>query len=78
VSCDIQAVFAAGFTPSGRYRRIVKQVISGYLEERTYILRNLTREQLVATIRAEIAAGATFNPRPSLDQRRLVTKADLP
>lgn len=58
----------------GAYREIVKLVIDGDTgADRTYILRNLTRDELVDTIEAEEAAGAIFSPAPSLDQRRLVS-----
>lgn len=57
----------------GAYREIVKLVIDGDTgQDRTYVLRNLTRDELVDTIEAEEAAGAIFSPAPSLDQRRLV------
>lgn len=66
------------FDPDGRdgegaYREIVKLVIDGETgADRTYILRNLTRDELADTIEQEEAKGAIFSPAPSLDQRRLV------
>lgn len=62
----------------GAYEEIVKTVIyarSG--RERTFALRNLTRDELVATIREEQRRGAIFSPSPSLDQRRLVSAEEL-
>lgn len=57
----------------GAYVEIVKLVIDGDTgADRTYYLRNLTRDELVATIEEEEAKGAIFSPAPSLDQRRLV------
>lgn len=57
----------------GAYVEIVKLVIDGDTgADRTYILRNLTRDELIETIAAEEAKGAIFSPAPSLDQRRLV------
>lgn len=61
----------------GAYVEIVKLVVDAETgTERTYTLRNLTRDELVETIEAEQAAGAVFSPSPSLDQRRLVTSAE--
>lgn len=57
----------------GAYVEIVKLVIDGDTgADRTYILRNLTRAELVDTIEEEERRGAIFSPAPSLDQRRLV------
>lgn len=56
------------------YVEIEKLVVDGDTgRERTYVLRNLTRDQLIDTIEAEQARGAVFSNSPSLDQRKLVT-----
>lgn len=58
----------------GAYLEIVKLVIDGETgADRTYILRNLTRDELIDTIEEEERRGAIFSPAPSLDQRRLVS-----
>lgn len=58
----------------GAYVEIVKLVIDGeHGDEREYVLRNLTRDELIDTIEEEQRRGAVFSPSPSLDQRRLVT-----
>lgn len=58
----------------GAYVEIVKLVISGSTgADRTFYLRNLTRDELVTTIAEEERRGAIFSPSPSLDQRRLVS-----
>lgn len=62
----------------GAYEEIVKTVVyatSG--RERTFALRNITRAELIATIKEEQRRGAIFSPSPSLDQRRLVTDVEL-
>jgi hypothetical protein len=57
----------------GAYVEIVKLVIDGDTgADRTYILRNLTRDELADTIEEEERRGVIFSPAPSLDQRRLV------
>lgn len=58
----------------GAYVEVTKLVVDGDTgEEREYVLRNLTRDEMIATIEAEAARGAIFSNSPSLDQRRLVT-----
>lgn len=58
----------------GAYVEIVKLVIDGDTgADRTYTLRNLTRDELADTIEEEERKGAIFSPAPSLDQRRLVS-----
>lgn len=62
----------------GAFEEIVKTVIyaaSG--RERTFALRNLARNELIDTILEEQRRGAIFSPSPSLDQRRLVSPAEL-
>ena len=62
---------------SGIYLEIVKLVIDGETgADRTYILRNLTRDDLIDTIEEEQRRGAIFSPQPSLDQRRLVAERE--
>lgn len=73
----VQPISQIEIDARGRYKRIDKLVIDGESRQHFYTLRNLTRAQLVATIRAEIDAGAVFSPSPSLDQRRLVTQDEL-
>lgn len=59
----------------GAYVEIVKLVVDAVTgDEREYTLRNLTRDELIATIEAEQERGAVFSPAPSLDQRRLVSE----
>jgi hypothetical protein len=61
----------------GAYLEIVKLVIDGETgADRTYILRNLTRDELIDTIEEEQRRGAIFSPQPSLDQRRLVAERE--
>lgn len=62
--------------PNGNYARIDKLVIYPDGDQRLFTLRNLSREQLIATIGDEEATGATFSPAPSLDQRRLVNQSE--
>lgn len=65
----------------GAYLEIEKLVIPGEHgrgRERTFILRNLTRDELIDTIREEQRRGAVFSASPSLDQRRLVTAGEAP
>lgn len=58
----------------GAYVEIVKLVIDAETgDEREYVLRNLTRQELIDTIYEEQQRGAVFSPAPSLDQRRLVS-----
>lgn len=58
----------------GAYVEVVKVVIDAANgSEREYVLRNLTRDEMIATIEEEQRRGAIFSPAPSLDQRRLVT-----
>lgn len=59
------------------YPRIDKLVIDNKGIASRWVLRNLTRAQLVETIRAERRKGAVFVPAPSLDQQRLVTEREL-
>ena len=60
----------------GRYVEIRKTVQRADMAPaRLFVLRKLTRAQLVATIKEEVRRGAIFPPWPSLDQRELVTKA---
>jgi hypothetical protein len=63
----------------GAYREIEKLVVyarPGVLE-RTWILRNLTRAELIETIKEEQRRGAYFAPSPSLDQRRLPSREEV-
>src|SRR4029077_20733962 len=53
----------------GRYKRIVKVVLDAVTgRERRFVLRNLTRLQLVKLIHDEQERGAVFSLSPSLDQ----------
>lgn len=62
----------------GAYVEIVKLVIDASTgEEREYVLRNLTRDELIETIYEEESRGAVFSPAPSLDQRRLVSDLEI-
>lgn len=62
----------------GRYIRIVKIVLDAVTaRERRFVLRNLTRPQLIALIKAEQAKGAIFSLSPSLDQRKLLPESDV-
>ena len=62
----------------GAYAEIVKLVIDAQTgDEREYVLRNMTRAELIETIYAEQERGAVFSPAPSLDQRRLVADTDI-
>jgi hypothetical protein len=55
------------------YVLIRKRVLSSRTgRAREYDLRNLTRPELISLIEREIAAGGTFSPAPSLDQRRIL------
>jgi hypothetical protein len=78
IVCDITTV---EIRPRGkgrvdRYKLIKKQVILGpankFGPDRFFELRDLSRKQLVATIKAEIKKGVGFHPAPSKDQRKLV------
>ncbi len=74
ILCDITGV---RLRPSGRYDVIWKTVIpADGGPEREYALRNQTRASLLAAIEAEVDAGVIFSPSPSMDQRRLVSRAD--
>lgn len=62
----------------GAYIEVEKLVIharSG--RESTWVLRNLTRDEMIDTIFREQQRGAVFSPAPSLDQRRLVTDDEV-
>lgn len=61
----------------GAYLEIEKLVIHARGGESTWLLRNLTRDELIDTIFEEQQRGAVFSPAPSLDQRRLVTDQEL-
>lgn len=70
----------------GRFEGIVKMVIPepelrrGKLvarETRSFELGRLTRKQLRTLIALEARQGALLSPVPSLDQRRLLSKAEL-
>lgn len=61
----------------GAYLEVTKLVIDAEDgSEREYVLRNLTRDEMVETIEEEQRRGAIFSPAPSLDQRRLVPDAE--
>ena len=74
----IDGVDAIEIDDRGRYVLIRKRVLSFTGRAREYSLRNLTKAQLVALIKREVAAGATFSPAPSLDQRRIVSRSESP
>lgn len=62
----------------GAYVEIVKLVIDAETgDEREYVLRNLTRDELIETIYEEESRGAVFSPSPSLDQRRLASELEV-
>lgn len=62
----------------GRYVRIVKVVLDAVTgRERRFVLRNLTRLQLVKLIHDEQARGAAFSLSPSLDQRKLLPASEV-
>lgn len=62
----------------GAYMEIVKLVIDAETgDEREYVLRNLTRDELIETIYEEESRGAVFSPSPSLDQRRLASELEV-
>lgn len=62
----------------GAYVEIVKLVVDAETgSEREYVLRNLTRDELIETIYEEETRGAVFSPAPSLDQRRLASEFEV-
>lgn len=61
----------------GAYIEITKQVIHASGRDSEYMLRNLTRQELIETIYEEQQRGAVFSPAPSLDQRRLVSDSEV-
>ncbi len=59
---------------NGVYPEIEKLLIGGDGMGRTFMIRNVTRRQLVDLIGEEIRRGASFVKAPSFDQRRIVSE----
>ena len=82
ISCDVShpKLVRKRRTVAGRrvlvevYDEIPKDVrASGRREDRFFMLRNLTRAELIDLIEFEVRVGVTFSLAPSEDQRRLVS-----